>query len=328
MRALVTGANGFLGSHLVDLLLETGDWELRTLVRRTSDLRWLQGKPIELVYGDVTQAPSALSPALSDVEVVFHIAGLTKAVKKKAFYVVNEQGTENLFQACFLQEKPPSRFVLVSSAGAQGPSQADAPLLEDDEPNPVTEYGRSKLAGERIAAKYMNRMSIVIVRPGGIYGPRDTEFLPIFDGVNRGLLTRLGFSPGVINVAHVKDVAKAIRLAGTVAAAKSETFLIGGVNINQVDLGRTIGRVLGKKFLFPLVIPKVLFRFAALLSSGVGKLTSKPRIFTYENTSRILAKNWSLNMSKAQNILGYQPEFDLESGLKDTLNWYRSENLL
>jgi nucleoside-diphosphate-sugar epimerase len=328
MRALITGANGFLGSHLVDLLLETGDWDLRALVRQTSDLRWLKGKPIELVYGDVTQTPLVLSLAISEVDVVFHIAGLIKAVEKKTFYVVNEQGTENLIQACLLQEKTPARFVLVSSAGAQGPSPNDAPLSEDDEPKPVTEYGRSKLAGERVCAKYKDRLSIAIVRPGGIYGPRDLEFMPIFDGVNRGLLTRLGFSPGMINVAHVKDVARAVLLAATVPAAGSQTFLIGGQNINQLDLGRNIGRVLGKKFLFPLVIPKTLLRLAALLSSGVGKLTSKPRIFTYGNINRILAKNWSLDMSKAQKILGYQPEIDLESGLKDTLNWYHSENLL
>jgi dihydroflavonol-4-reductase len=328
MRALVTGANGFLGSHLVDLLLVSGEWEVRVLTRATSDLRWLEGKPVEFVIGDVTGGPGGLAPVLADVDVVFHAAGVTKAVKKETFDRVNRDGTEALIQACLGQHDKPSRLVLVSSAGAQGPSPTAEPLNEESEPKPVTRYGRSKLAGEQVARRYMDRLSISILRPGGIYGPRDLEFLPVFQSIKAGLLTRFGLFAGKMNLCHVQDVARAVLLAGILPEASSETFLVSGTNTDQVELGKLLGKVLGKRFLVPMVIPRALFRVAGLMSSAVGMITKKPRIFTWENTRRILARNWTIDGSKAARMLGYTPRIALEEGLAETAEWYRTQKLL
>ena len=328
MRALVTGANGFLGSHLVDLLIESGDVDVRVLVRKTSNLTWLEGKKFEKFFGDVGSPGTDLVAALQGVDVVYHVAGAVKALRKKTFYAVNEQGTGNLLEACLSLETPPRRFVLVSSAGASGPSRTDAPLTEDVQPRPVTEYGRSKLAAEVLAKKYMDRLSIAVVRPGAIYGPRDTELLPAFRAVKSGLAARLGVSHRRFNLCHVRDVARAVMLAGSVEAAGSETFLVGGKNTDQIELVRTIAKVMGKKRVLSPPLPKFLIYFAALLSSAVGQVTRKPRIFTWGNARRLLAKNWTMDISKAQRILGYRPDYDLDTGVRDAIDWYREHNLL
>jgi dihydroflavonol-4-reductase len=327
-RALVTGASGLVGSHLVDLLVESGTRHIRVLARKTSNLKWIEGVPFEKHIGDVTQPWQELVPAVDGMDVVYHVAGATKALHPRTFFEVNERGTRNLLEACVNLKEPPGRFVLVSSAGAQGPSPTDEPLRETDEPRPVTQYGRSKLAAERAAHEYMNRLSIAIVRPGAIYGPREMELYPAFRSVQRGLTVKLGASRRRFNLGHVRDVAKGIQLAGTVEAAGGETFLIGGPNVDQGEFARAIAKALGKKRFLSPAVPKPFIYFAALLSSLVGQITRKPRIFIWGNARRLLAKNWTFDLEKAQNILGYRPEYNLDSGVRDTVDWYRFVNLL
>ncbi|MFC1654485.1 NAD-dependent epimerase/dehydratase family protein [Myxococcota bacterium] len=327
-RALVTGASGLVGSHLVEMLNESGDIQIRVLARETSNLRWVQGINFEKHIGDVTQPSAELQPAVEGVDVVYHVAGAVKALRKRTLFDVNAQGTENLLQACANLQTPPRRFVLVSSAGAAGPSLSDAPLTEDVPPRPVTPYGRSKLAAENIAEKFQQRMSIAVLRPGAIYGPRDTELLPAFRAVKSGLAARLGVSHRRFNLCHVRDVARAIMLAGSVEAAGSETFMIGGLNTDQSELVSAIAKVMEKKRVFSPPIPKFLIYFAALLSSAVGQITRKPRIFTWGNARRLLAKNWTMDCSKAERILGFRPNYNLDTGVRDTIDWYRKHGML
>ena len=325
---LVTGASGLVGSHLAELLHRSGDVKIRLLARRTSNLRWVEGVEYEKHIGDVVQPPEELRPAVEGVEVVYHVAGCTKALRKQTFFDVNARGTENLIKACLSRTTPPRRLVLVSSAGAAGPSPTERPLTEDIPPRPVTAYGRSKLAGEEIARKYMDRLSICILRPGAIYGPRDYELLPAFKAVKSGVAARLGVSHRRFNLCHVRDVARAVMLAGQVEAAGSEIFLIGGLNTDQSELVKAIAKAIDKKRVWSPPIPKFLIYFAALLSSGVGQITRKPRIFTWGNARRLLARNWTMDISKARKILGYQPDIDLDSGVKETIDWYRENDLL
>jgi dihydroflavonol-4-reductase len=326
-RVLVTGASGLVGSHLVELLNQSGA-RVRVLARKTSNLRWVEGIDFEKHIGDVTQAPEELLPAVEGAEVVYHVAGCVKALRKKTFFEVNAQGTGNLLQACLSLQTPPRRFVLVSSAGAAGPSRTDAALTEDVPPRPLTPYGWSKLAAEQLAREYMDRLSIAVLRPAAIYGPRDYELLPAFRAVKSGLAARLGVSPRRFNMCHVRDVARAVMLAGSVEAAGSEIFLVGGKNTDQSELVEAIARALGKKRVYSPPVPKFLIYFAALLSSVVGQVTRRPRIFTWENAPRLLARNWTMDCSKAREILGYQPDIDLDSGVKDAIDWYRKHDML
>ncbi len=326
-RVLVTGASGLVGSHLVELLNQSGA-RVRILARKTSNLRWVEGIDFEKHIGDVTQAPEELLPAVEGVEVVYHVAGCVKALRKKTFFEVNAQGTGNLLQACLSLQTPPRRFVLVSSAGAAGPSPTDAALTEDVPPRPLTPYGWSKLAAEELAREYMDRLSITILRPAAIYGPRDTELLPAFQAVKSGLAARLGVAPRRFNMCHVRDVARAVMLAGSVEAAGSGTFLVGGQNTDQSELVAAIAKAIGKKRVYSPPVPGFLIYFAALLSSAVGQVTRRPRIFTWENAPRLLARNWTMDISKARRVLGYRPDYDLDTGVRDAIDWYRKNDLL
>jgi len=328
MRVLVTGANGFLGSHLVDFLLAGGEAEVRVLVRPGSDLRWLEGKPVEKALGDVTTSPAELAQAVAGIDLVFHAAGATKALDRRSYYEINQRGTQRMLLACLQRTTPPSRFVLVSSAGAAGPSRTDRPLCENDPPRPVTVYGRSKLAAEHVARAFMRRLPITIVRPGAIYGPRDPELLPAYKAVQRGVAVRPALHPGRLNMGHVTDVARAVWLAGSVDAATSRVLFVGGQNTTQVELARLMARALGRRFVLPVPVPGPLLQLAAAASSLVGLVHRAPRIFTFGNVRRFTARNWALDISRARRILGYEPRVELADGIAGTVDWYRRKGWL
>jgi nucleoside-diphosphate-sugar epimerase len=323
-----TGANGFVGSHLGDLLLSEGNLQVRTLVRKSADLRWLENKPVELAFAELTGSVENLMPAVRGVEVVYHIAGATKTLRKQTLYDVNQRGTEKLIQACLAQNPQPKRMIIMSSAGAVGPSPTDEPLNEDVQPRPVTEYGRSKLAGEEVARGYMDRLSITILRPAAVYGPRDMELLPLFKSIGRGVAPRPGLYSGRLNMCHGQDAARAAIQVAQTEAAGSETFFIGGENTDQRTMAQVAAQALGRKRLLHLAIPKPIVRLTMLTSSLAEKIGRKPRIFKHQNARRILARNWTLDDSKARRVFGYQPHFDLTSGVKNTIDWYLSRNFL
>ena len=178
MKVLVTGASGFLGSHIAEALVKDGH-DIRVLVRETSDRRFLAGFPHEEAIGDVTH-PASLPPALAGVAAVVHAAGLVKARSPEEFDAVNAKGTANLLAA--LDEAAPGlrRFVYVSSLAAHGPSEDGRPRPPDAPPLPITAYGRSKLKGEELVRAWRGSTRAVIIRPPVIYGPRDSQLLPFF----------------------------------------------------------------------------------------------------------------------------------------------------
>ncbi len=166
MIALVTGANGFVGSHLVDLLLESG-YQVRCLVRGTSDLRWLEGKNVELRHGGILD-PSSLAGAVRGADYVFHVAGITRARRREDFLRVNGEGTRNLAEACAKHAPGVRKIVYCSSLAAGGPAPSSRPIDEESPAVPHSTYGRSKLEGEIALLRLADRLSYSIVRPPAI----------------------------------------------------------------------------------------------------------------------------------------------------------------
>ena len=178
MKVMVTGATGFVGSHLVEALCEK-DVQVNVFTRKTSNDKWIADLPPDRYYGDMSD-PESLRDALDGVETVFHLAGVTKAFDEKTYIRVNAEGTKHLLDACLSMQSPPKRIVIVSSLAAAGPSTRDRPKRESDPCRPVSPYGRSKQMAEEVAAYYTDKLSIVIVRPPAVYGPRDGDFLSSF----------------------------------------------------------------------------------------------------------------------------------------------------
>jgi len=169
MRALVTGASGFIGSNLVDRLLPEGV-SVKCLVRRRSNLAWLKHLPVTLVTGDF-QEPASLAPAVADTEVVFHVAGATRAPRRALYFRGNFEATRNLLRACENYGPADQKFILISSLAAAGPSEG-VPLTEDQPPRPVSAYGESKLWAERAVLEFSQKRPATIIRPPAVYGPR------------------------------------------------------------------------------------------------------------------------------------------------------------
>lgn len=334
MKTLVTGANGFLGSHLVDRLIEDGH-EVHVLVRKTSNLQWLLGKPVQFHYGDVSSASGGsgggLKEGLRDVEIVFHVAGVIRARKPRTYYEVNARGTENVLEACLAvdpQTKKLKRVVVVTSLAAHGPRQDDRLSVEEDECQPLTDYGKSKRDAELIALKYRDRIPVTIIRPPAIYGPRDDQIFDFFRLVKRGVALLPGWGRGILNIAHVQDVVEGMILAANSPQAVGEIFFIGGdQNYTWHEVADSIGRAVNRKP-FKISVPKLFIFGVSGAADILGRLTGQIFSLNLDYARNFVQKNWSMDVTKAKRLLSFQPKFSLDDGMRETVTWYVNEGWL
>lgn len=313
MRALVTGASGFIGGHLTEALIERG-YRVKILVRRTSNLQWLKGLDIEIIYGDIRE-PESLMPAVEGVDYIFHIAGETKAKNPEVYDEINYKGTKNIFNLSFKKNPKLKKFIFFSSQAAAGPSPSLKPLKEEDPPNPVSAYGRSKLKAENFLLKNSHRLPCIIIRPPLIYGPRDPETLLFF----QILKTRI--RPGIIrylSACYVRDLVEATILAAE-SNKTSGIYFISDGNIYTLDeLSLLLGRIMGRRT-FRIPLPKkILYLYAFLLEN----IVDKPTVLNRERVVELSQKYWICDSSKIRRELGFKPQYSIEEGVRETLNWY------
>lgn len=316
MKAFVTGATGFIGSHLVEALFKRG-YSLKCLIRSHSNLKWLESLCVQTIQGDCLKADT-LNDALEDVDIIFHVAGLTKATRDEDFFTVNTEGTRNIFQAALKHCKNLKRFVLVSSLSAAGPSLNGKPITEETEPHPVSAYGKSKLMAEEIVLKEKDRIPVTIVRPPAVYGPRDRDFFFFFKLINMGIFPYWGKS--YYSIVYVDDLVEGIILAAEKPEAEGQIyFFTDNETYSNDEIAATIAEALGKNP-FKLPVPKAILTGLALMG---GKILSNPSIFNKDKAREIKYNNWTCLSEKAQKELGYEPKVKLREGMKWTANWYR-----
>jgi len=325
-KALVTGATGFVGSHLVAELQKRG-YQVSVLVRKTSDLSGLLNTGLELVFGDVAEK-GQLKKIFFDFDYVFHVAGLIRAKDPDDFFLANAQGTKNLLEALVDSDHPVKRFVLVSSQAASGPSADSQPKRETDLSQPVSVYGQSKLEGEKIALEFAHRIPVTIIRPPAIYGPKDKQLLNFFRLVKWGILPLVGKDKNFFSLVYVQDLVDAIILAAESPQAKGEIYFIAdGEVYNWEKAGDIASEIWGKKP-FKFTPPMFLLYIAALFSELVGKFTTRPPYLTRRKLKEIHYRYWVCDISKAKMELGFKPRFDFGRGVRETLNWYKQNKWL
>jgi nucleoside-diphosphate-sugar epimerase len=318
----LTGATGFVGSHVAEALLSRGD-DLTCLARRPERLAALAARGARVVEGSLEDAP-ALAAALAGAEAVYHVAGVTAAPDEAEYLAVNEGGTRRLLEAAG-RTAPGSRFVYVSSQAAVGPSAPGERTAEDAPCRPVTAYGRSKLAGERAVME--SDLGWVIVRPPAVYGPRDREFLRLFRLVRRGLAPVFGFGRQELSLVYAEDLARAVALAGVAG----RTGQIYHAAHPEVVLARHVpyamGRALSRS---PFLIP-VPARLAAPIVRAIGRRAAargRRTVVSEDKLAEFLAPSWVLSAAKAERELGWRAAHDLASGMRKTAEWYRAEGWL
>ena len=278
------------------------------------------------MFGSLEDEES-LARAVEGVDVVYHNAGATKARKAETLYRVNAGGTANLADACRARSTPP-RFVYVSSQAAAGPCREGDALREGDACRPMSDYGRSKLEGERALKKRAAGLPFVIIRPSAVYGPRDTEVLLYFKFINRGIEPALGWDDRYVSLCYVSDLVDALLLAGGGAGAPGEAYFIAHDEVwNWRGISREVAAALGART-FPVRVPKAVLFGAATVAELAATLTGKVATLNRERVRVIMEEFWICDANRAKKELGFSPRVGFADGAKLTTAWYRQQGWL
>lgn len=324
--ALVTGASGFIGSHLTEDLIEKG-CRVRALVRTTSNLKWLKGLELELAYGSFDDQ-SSLADAVRDVDYIFHIAAAKSGSRQRLFHD-NIDASITLANAAARSAPGLKRFVFSSSQAAAGPSGClEEPRCESHQCRPLSDYGRSKLEAERQLMTLAEQIPLTIVRPPTVYGPRDADVYLYFKWIDRGLALLPGFKKRYANLIYVRDLAEGMIAAARSDAAAGKTyFLSDPQSYSWQEISSAIARSLDKKPL-PLRIPLGLAHFAALLAEGGAMVVGRDSIFNRQKVQEMSQAYWTCSTGQAKKDFGFHCRYDLKKGLDLTARWYRENGWL
>ena len=322
MKVLVTGATGFVGSHLVEALRRRHA-EVTALVRSTGKAHALESQGVRLVAGDLHD-PAALERAAAGQDVIFHVAGLVAAMDEAEFLRVNREGTAGLLEAA--DRSRVRRFVLVSSMAAGGPSAPGRPHTGDEPPRPVTAYGRSKLAAEELVRA--GRVPWTILRPPMVYGPRDREVLKVFRLARLGIAPVFGEGTQELSAVHGADLAQAIISAALAERAVGRLYYAcHPETFTSAAFVRSVGAALGRSVRV-LRLPRPLGSAALSVTGAAARLAGRPTILTPDKANEFFQAAWTGDPRPLAEETGWAPEFNLEGGLAHTYEWYRSAGWL
>ncbi len=321
MKVLVTGATGFVGSHLVDKLLEKY-YEVYCLKRNTSSTKWLDGKNVKYVEGDLFSNES-LEKCIKEMDYVFHVAGVVKSKTKEGFFKGNYEATKNLLEITNKVNPDIKKFIFVSSLAAAGPARTKKPVDENTKPEPITTYGISKLKAEEEVQKYKDKFPTVIVRPPAVFGPRDTEILIYFKTFSKGLNSVIGFDAKYLSLVYVEDLADGIILAAEKKEADNQTYFIClDKAYNWDEIGSLTSKLLGKRAI-KIRLPHSVVYSVGYLAELFSTFSSKPATLNLEKCKDITQLRWVCSNQKAKSELGFKPKYTLEESFQKTIDWYK-----
>jgi len=326
LKALVTGSTGFIGSHLVEALLQRGV-KVRCLVRKTSDLKWLKNLTVEWAEGDCHEK-SSLIEAVKGVDQIFHLAGVTKAIKEETYFEVNAIGTENLIHVCLENNKNLKKFILLSSQAASGPCWNGGKKKESDPCEPVSPYGRSKRKGEEFALEHRHELPLLILRPSAVYGPRDRDVYAFFKILSKRINPIFSDQDQQISLCYVQDIIQALLLASGFEKPGGEIFFLSDGHGYRLD---EIGDIFAEAMeihAYRVRIPSPVISGIASFSELLSRFSGKPPLINRGKVEEMVQRNWVCDITRAKTLLGFEPRTSLRDGVKLTYAWYRKENWL
>ena len=325
-KVLITGASGFLGYHLIQTAIEAG-LEVFAAVRKNSNVEHLNEWPLHYLFLNYDD-PEEMSRQLADhkIDYIIHSAGVTKAIRQEVYDQVNASYTINLAKAAEKAGGNCKKMVFISSLAAVGPlTDSQQKITEQTIPNPVTAYGRSKLQAENGLATIS--IPTTILRPTAIYGARDKDIFIMLKTISNGLDPYIGKLLQQLSFVHAKDVA---------AAAVQSLFLSNAVGIYNITDGNSynryefsdIAKIILQRKAVRFHIPMPLVKSLAFFLEKANGWLNKPAVINREKLLELAAINWNCDITKANNELHFSPKFNLQSGLEDSIAWYKKNKWL
>jgi len=328
-KILIIGASGFIGGFLVEEALNRG-YEVYAGIRSTSSRKYLSDKRIKFLEFNLSEKNS-LKQKIQDFgrfDYIVHNAGLTKSCKKSAFEQVNYQYTKNFTEALIETENIPDKFIYISSLDAFGPGNEKTmqAIKLSDKPNPQTFYGKSKLKTEKYL-KSLNNFPNIIIRPTGVYGPRDSGYYLAYKSIKDGIETYIGSRKQVISFIYVKDLTRLIFDAAQSKISNKAYFVSDLRKYTTEEFNKIVKKELNKKTL-RIVFPKVFVKAVSFFIGNISCLFGKPATLNSDKYKIISAGNWYCDSSDIVKDFGFKPQYELEKGIKETIAWFKKQKLL
>jgi len=319
---MLTGATGFIGSHIAERLIREKIATHLFVRRKTGFMNYLEEKGA-MIYVGQPEDLEVLKKSLEDVDTVIHCAGAVKALKKEDYFRANVEFTGNILGLLYKEQ----RIVFISSQAAAGPSNDHPPLNEEAEPKPLTHYGMSKLLAENMVREWgeENCNSFIILRPSVVYGPRERALYRAFKAINKGLFFTLGGGHIKISIIHVEDLVRAIIMSAEQCFTGETFFVSYDEAYSWEEIGDCIGRALDKSHLLKLKIPLLLAYPVVHLMDMAARLTKKPTLLSSQKLIEVRQTAWLCSNRKIKEKLRWKPEISLENGIKQTADWYLKE---
>ena len=331
MKILITGASGFIGSFIVEEALKQG-FETWAAVRKSSSKEYLQDERIhfiELNLSSKAQLIEQLRPHQFDY--VVHAAGVTKCLNKADFRRINTEGTKNLVDALLHLQMPLKRFVFLSSLSVFGAIKEQLPydeIREDDTPKPNTEYGRSKLEAEKYIDSIGSRLPYTILRPTGVYGPREKDYFMMAKSIKQHIDFAVGYQRQDITFVYVTDVVQAVFLALEKGETGRKYFLSDGQVYQSTTFSDLIHEELGRPWWLRITAPVWVLRVVTFFGEYIGHMTGKVTALNNDKYNILRQRNWRCDIEPARRELGFEPKVQLKEGVKTTIQWYKDHKWL
>jgi nucleoside-diphosphate-sugar epimerase len=322
-KILLTGANGFVGSHIAEALVEANHKVICT-IRQTSNLKWIKDLQLEYKYGDLDNK-KFLQEIVEDIDVVVHCAGIVRAMAKKKYFKENVENTKNLCKAVLKNNPNLKKFVFISSQAAMGALPVETINKVTNVSKPISDYGLSKIEAERALREVLyEKVPYTIFRPASVYGPRDKDVFILFNLIHKHLrlvTTKKRF----LQLVYVKDVAKSVLLCLENKKTDNNTYYLANPSVyTWEEIGRIISYSVGVKSL-PLLVPDFAFKVVGFIMETISRLTGKPAVLNKQKVAEILQDFWVADTFPAKTELNIKFT-NLEVASQITYNWYLKNN--
>ena len=339
MKILVTGASGFIGSFIVEEALKQG-LETWAAVRGSSSKAYLQDKRINFIELNLSSKEQLVEQLRShQFDYVVHAAGVTKCLNKHDFRRINTEGTKNLVTALLELKMPLKRFVFISSLSVFGAIREQQPyeeIRETDTPQPNTEYGRSKLEAEQWLEKLSENSErsessedsdkkpfpYVILRPTGVYGPREKDYFLMAQSIKQHSDFAVGYKRQDITFVYVSDVVQAVFLALEKGQTGRKYFLSDGEVYQSTTFSDLIHEELGRPWWIRITAPVWVLRVVTFCGEYIGRMTGKVTALNNDKYHILRQRNWRCDIEPAKKELGYEPKVQLKEGVHRAISWY------